>query len=69
MKKAIDGVWDFPKGHIKPEDTDEFTTAIRKLKEETGIDADKLNPFEGFRNENAYINPNGVNRKTILFLA
>ncbi|MEM0142604.1 MAG: hypothetical protein QXL94_01420 [Candidatus Parvarchaeum sp.] len=22
MKKAIYGVWDFPKGHIKPEDTD-----------------------------------------------
>ena len=69
MKKAIDGVWDFPKGHIKPEDTDELTTAIRELKEETGIDADKLNPVEGFRNENTYINPNGVNRKIILFLA
>ena len=48
MKKAIDGVWDFPKGHIKTEDTDELTTAIRELKEETGIDADKLNPVEGF---------------------
>ena len=58
MKKAIDGVWDFPKGHVKPEDTDELTTAIRELKEETGIDADKLNPIEGFRNENTYINPN-----------
>ena len=69
MKKAIDGVWDFPKGHVKPEDTDELTTAIRELKEETEIDIEKLKPVEGFRNENTYINPEGVHRKIILFLA
>lgn len=69
MKKAVDGVWDFPKGHSKPEDKGEFATAIRELKEETGIDADKLERIDGFRNENTYINPEKVNRKIILFLA
>ncbi len=69
MKKATDGVWDFPKGHVKPEDRDELATAIREVKEETSIDADKLKYVDGFRNENTYINPDKINRKIILFLA
>ena len=69
MKKAIDGIWDFPKGHIKSGDADELATAIRELKEETGIGANKLECISGFRNENTYINPEKVHRKIILFLA
>ncbi len=69
MKKTIDGVWDFPKGHVKPEDTGELTTAIRELNEETQIDVNKIRIINGFRNENTYINPDNIHRKIILFLA
>lgn len=31
------GHWDFPKGHVETKDTSERATALRELKEETGI--------------------------------
>ena len=32
------GHWDFPKGHVEELDADNFDTAGRELKEETGIE-------------------------------
>ncbi len=69
MRKTVDGVWDFPKGHVKPNDDNEIATAIRELAEETGISANGLKLIEGFRNVNTYINPEKIHRKIILFLA
>ena len=33
---VTEGHWDFPKGHVEENET-EFETAVRELKEETGI--------------------------------
>lgn len=38
IKHANGGHWSFPKGHVEPGET-ETETAIREVKEETGIDA------------------------------
>ena len=43
--------WSFPKGHVK-EGENEYQTAIREVKEETGIDVKIEN---GFRMESVYM--------------
>lgn len=45
------GHWDFVKGHVEPEE-DELQTALRELKEESGISDVKI--VEGFREEMHY---------------
>lgn len=35
--KSNSDIWSFPKGHMEEDDKDLFTTALRELKEETGI--------------------------------
>ncbi len=44
------GHWDFPKGHVEKGE-DETETALREIKEETGLDVDIL---FGFRDEIKY---------------
>ncbi|HLD85514.1 MAG TPA: bis(5'-nucleosyl)-tetraphosphatase [archaeon] len=63
------GHWDFPKGHVeKGEHLQQ--TAIRELKEETGIgDAELLN---GFKEEVSYFFKKGnkvINKKVVFFAA
>lgn len=45
------GHWDFPKGHVDPDETEE-ETALRELKEETGIQSIRF--IEGFRHVSQY---------------
>ena len=41
------GHWDFPKGHVEKNDSSRLATAVRELKEETGIsDATFVGGFE-----------------------
>ena len=50
-KEEGGGHWDFPKGHIESGESEEVT-ALRELKEETGIDHAKIIP--GFKGEITY---------------
>ncbi len=47
--------WDLPKGHVDPGETDERTTALRELVEETGIPADAVELDPVFRFEHRYL--------------
>ena len=69
LKKAVDGVWDFPKGHFNEGETDERLVAYRELEEETSINKKCLRVVEGFRRTMTFRNPVGVDRKLVLFLA
>ena len=39
IKHVVGGHWSFPKGHVEPGETEE-QTALREIKEETGIDVE-----------------------------
>ena len=68
-KKTIDSVWNFPKGHPNKGETDELTVAAREFEEETNIKVEFLKRVEKFRYEHTFVNPKGVARKLVLFLA
>lgn len=59
------GHWDFPKGHVEDGET-EVETAIREVKEETGIDV-KIN--EEFRYTTEYSPEEDVIKEVVYFLA
>ena len=59
------GNWGFPKGHLENEET-EIEAAEREIFEETGI---KALIDEDFRDELNYMMPNGIDKKSIYFLA
>lgn len=46
--------WDLPKGHVDPGETDERTTALRELHEETGIPTSAVALDPHFRFEHQY---------------
>tara|TARA_B100001123_G_C14971289_1_gene891748 strand:+ start:134 stop:535 length:402 start_codon:yes stop_codon:yes gene_type:complete len=46
------GHWDLPKGHVEPFDKDHRDTALRELKEETGIS--KISWIDGFSKTTKY---------------
>ena len=46
------GHWDLPKGHIEEKDTNHKETALRELKEETGIS--KISWVDGFSKNTEY---------------
>lgn len=65
------GHWDFSKGHVENEDKDEKSTAMRELKEETGIS--KINFKSNFRETMFYAFNRGkkerVEKSVVYFIA
>ncbi|MDP4121329.1 MAG: NUDIX domain-containing protein [Bacillota bacterium] len=57
--------WSFPKGHME-EGEDEVQTALRELKEETGLD---VRIFEGFREISDYCPYGNIKKRVVFFLA
>lgn len=58
------GHWSFPKGHVEPGETD-HETAIREVKEETGID---ISITQDFSRESTYAPRPGVSKTVVFFL-
>ena len=58
------GFWSFPKGHMEPFESEEMT-ALRELKEETGLSA-RLIP--GFRETVSYPMAHGRTKQVVVFL-
>ncbi len=59
------GHYGFPKGHVKPGET-EMETAIREVKEETNVDIEIISPK---RYINSYMPDPNVHKDVIFFLA
>lgn len=57
--------WSFPKGHIE-EGENEQQTAIREIKEETGLD---VTIFDGFREISEYCPFGKIRKRVVFFLA
>ncbi len=57
--------WGFPKGHKEPGETDK-QTALREVKEETGLD---VKIIDGFKEMIEYKMSNGKTKQAIYFLA
>ena len=56
--------WDFPKGHVEKEETEE-ETAKREVYEETGL---KVRFIQGFRDETKYYPKPGVLKTVVWFI-
>ncbi|HLC84205.1 MAG TPA: bis(5'-nucleosyl)-tetraphosphatase [Candidatus Nanoarchaeia archaeon] len=59
------GHWDFPKGHVEPDES-EHQTAQREVKEETGLD---ITIIPGYREEITYSPGKGVEKSVTFFVA
>lgn len=64
IKHVVGGHWSFPKGHVEPGETKE-QTALREIKEETGIDVE-LNT--SFREVVSYSPKRDTTKDVIYFL-
>ena len=61
----VGGHWDFPKGHVEAEETEQ-ETAIREVSEETGL---RVRLLEEFREEIRYVDQiNKVNKVVVFFV-
>lgn len=67
IKNRYADFWSFPKGHVEPGEN-EYQTAIRETKEETGIDVKLEN---GFRMESVYLigKKKNTEKKVVYFAA
>ncbi len=65
IKHANGGHWSFPKGHVEPGETEE-ETALREIKEETGIDV-IIDP--SFREVISYSPKKDTQKDVIYFIA
>ena len=59
------GHWDFPKGHMEKDETEQ-QTAIREVKEETNIDVEL---YDNYRYEIHYSPKENVEKTVVFFLA
>ena len=64
LKHRLGGHWSFPKGHVEAGET-EIQTALREVREETGLDISLL---EGFREKVSYSPRPGINKDVVYFL-
>ncbi|MEM1484369.1 NUDIX domain-containing protein [Oscillospiraceae bacterium PP1C4] len=64
IKHCCGGHWSFPKGHVESGEN-ELQTALREIKEETGLDVDLL---DGFRQSVEYFPKPHVKKQVIYFL-
>ena len=65
VKNSNGRYWSFPKGHIE-EGENEQQTAIREIKEETGLD---VTLFNGFREISEYCPFGKIRKRVVFFLA
>jgi bis(5'-nucleosidyl)-tetraphosphatase len=65
IKHENGGHWAFPKGHVENDET-EVETALREIKEETGLDADLSTAF---RKSVSYSPAPGVMKEVVYFIA
>ncbi|MCQ2513961.1 MAG: NUDIX domain-containing protein [Ruminococcus sp.] len=65
VKNSNGRYWSFPKGHIE-NDENEQETAIREIKEETGLD---VTLFENFREISEYCPFGKIRKRVVFFLA
>lgn len=65
IKHRFSGHWSFPKGHVEPGEH-ENETALREVKEETGLD---IQLVDGFRESVEYCPSPDVKKQVVYFLA
>lgn len=65
LKHKFGGHWSFPKGHMEAGET-ERQTALREVKEETGLD---IRIREGFHQSVQYFPMPGIRKQVVYFLA
>lgn len=64
IRQKNDSHWGFPKGHVEERET-ENETAIREVKEETGLD---INLMDNFRVTDKYIIKGNTMKEVVFFL-
>ena len=64
LKHKNGGHWSFPKGHVEGEET-EVQTALREVKEETGLD---IQLQEGYKEKVHYVPKLNVKKEVVYFL-
>ena len=64
IKHRMGGHWSFPKGHTEAGETEQ-ETALREVKEETGL---TIRLLENFREQVSYFPRPGVNKDVVYFL-
>ena len=64
IKHRNGGHWSFPKGHVESGEN-EYQTALREIKEETGLD---VNLRDGFRQSVEYFPKPHVKKQVVYFL-
>lgn len=64
LRHRFGGHWSFPKGHVEHGEN-EFQTAVREVKEETGI---SISLMDGFRESVEYFPKPGVKKQVVYFL-
>lgn len=64
IQNRFGGHWSFPKGHVEGEET-EVQTALREVKEETGLD---IQLEDGFRQAVEYFPKPNIKKQVVYFL-
>lgn len=64
LKHKYGGHWSFPKGHVEPEES-ESQTALREVKEETGLSIELI---DGFRETVEYHPKPNISKQVVYFL-
>lgn len=65
VQHRLGGHWAFPKGHVENNET-EYDTALREVKEETGV---RITILDGFRRTNTYSPAKDIQKCVVYFAA